>query len=92
MGRKSNYTKNVECPICSKNYHLVEFSAVVCEYHQDWIVTTCQICGKISFSDCRSYCPECVGLDDCGRMMGAQHGYSKDHRAPLRYYGLEGWE
>lgn len=82
-------SKNTTCPICLGNYYETEFSAEVCNHHQDWIVTQCHVCGRTCFSDCRSYCTNCAGLDDCGRMGSAQHGYNKDHRAALRSYGLE---
>ena len=84
--------KNIStCPICLGNFYSTEFSMEVCELHQNWVITTCSVCGKRCFSDCVRYCTRCIGSDDCGRLSGAQHGYNRDHRASLRRNGIEGW-
>lgn len=46
----------MKCPICLKQYQAVGFSLDVCQHHENWIVATCTICGKVSFSVCAGFC------------------------------------
>lgn len=78
------------CPICLGNYFLTEFSAEVCNRHQNWFVTVCSHCGRSCFSDVVG---ECVGCGNAADKIGeftrsAAHG-TPDRRSPLRKYGLE---
>ena len=52
------------CPICNKEYKAINKSFEVCDKHQNWIVTICEICKLVCFSDCIGVCPECMILDD----------------------------
>lgn len=55
-----NEENSITCPVCLDNYYLTEFSSEVCVLHQDWFITTCQICGRACFSDCVGTCPLCT--------------------------------
>jgi hypothetical protein len=44
------------CPICIKSYLDTDRSEDVCETHQDWLITTCSECGKVTFSDAKGLC------------------------------------
>ena len=80
------------CPICKRRFFDIDHAQDVCEAHEEWIVCTCLICGEHSFrSKPIKVCKRCekqAGKDK--RPAGT--GFSKDRRAVLRGYGLEGWE
>lgn len=78
----------MNCPICRSDYYATEFSMEVCEFHEDWIITTCGICHRVCFSDCCGYCTKCIGNAPAHGSTGG----GKDRRAILRGYGLEGWK
>jgi len=60
------------CPICNRQatpdtLFMVELADVVCKVHQDWLVTRCGVCGRVSFSDCPGVCCKC--MDDSNRAL-----------------------
>ena len=79
--------KKTECPICLGLIYRVDLSDLVCEDHQDWLVTVCDYCKRPCFSDCCGCCFECYPDRQQRTYVG-----KKDVRAPLRAYGLEHWE
>ena len=79
---------NTTCPICRGQYYATEFSMEVCEIHENWIITVCGICHRTCFSDCRGYCTKCLGDAPAHGTLGG----TRDHRAKLRGYGLEGFK
>lgn len=53
------------CPICNGIYKLVnDNSYLVCQNHQNWLVTVCEICKTPCFSDCVGVCPDCLSIND----------------------------
>lgn len=48
-----------DCPICDTRYLDVCDSDNVCEFHSDWLVTTCNYCGNPVFSDFPGTCIIC---------------------------------
>jgi hypothetical protein len=72
------------CNACDGDFYTL--SDDVCSAHETWIVTVCQECGKACISYVINTCPPCLSK------MPEYHsgfGFNKDHRAPLRKYGLE---
>lgn len=75
------------CPVCTRNYYQISKSHNVCETHESWFVTVCDICNQASFSDTRNLCVPCSKQKS--RSTGPK-GIAKDHRAALREYGIDG--
>jgi hypothetical protein len=55
---------NILCPICGGRWYDLEDSLVVCERHLDWLVTTCEHCGRYCFSSAAGMCPKCFDLGE----------------------------
>jgi len=50
-----------KCPICKDEYFNVKNHDDVCENHLDnWMVTVCVNCHRVSFSTARGICLECL--------------------------------
>lgn len=75
--------KKVKCPLCRFDYRNVAAADDVCKHHQHWLVTTCEECGIVSFSNCMGICMRCGDSPD-RNWFG-----SKDPRAGLRAIGQE---
>ena len=54
-----NHQKNDHCPICNGDYFQVRRANYVCEKHEDWLVTTCDVCGNTCFSETVGICMRC---------------------------------
>ena len=79
---------NRSCPICNRRYFDIRRSEKVCEIHENWLVTTCEICGRVCFSDCAGICLAC--FDKCSHGQGPIFiPGSPDHRAYLRAIGQD---
>ena len=52
--------KITNCPICKEQYYSISKSINVCEEHEDWIITKCFKCGRLSFSDEIGLCIKCA--------------------------------
>jgi hypothetical protein len=48
------------CPICKGNYLDVFDSDLVCDYHEDWIITYCLFCKHHVFSPIPHICLCCL--------------------------------
>lgn len=47
------------CPICNSEYYNLKASEDVCVYHQKYLVTKCELCGKTGYSDSAGLCMNC---------------------------------
>ncbi len=47
---------NNNCPICKEQYYSISKATDVCERHEDWFITECQVCGRMCFSDAVGIC------------------------------------
>lgn len=74
----------VVCPICLEQYTKIHLSHLVCNKHQDWVVTTCPDCGVSRFSQTRGVCSSC--LFSSPKVKG--FGFSKNRRTSLANNGM----
>jgi len=81
--------KGIKCPICRGKHYEIDSVADVCRMHDGWLLTKCDVCYRLCFSESAGVCGKCGGDD--GSSRAPAHG-SGDHRAMLRYYGLEDYE
>ena len=54
MNQKNN------CPICKKQYYSISKSLDICGEHEEWVITRCDRCGVMSFSEEVGICVKCA--------------------------------
>lgn len=82
--------RKLTCPICRRHINVdatydVHLSDLVCEGHQNWVVTTCERCHRTCFSDAVGICLRCMNEEEHDILARG----SGDHRYWLRAYGQE---